>query len=127
MNRFAEVGSSLVNLDVSVASHSQQLIHGIDDQRSGSLFIFGLCVLRAVDFYRFMLSFRDLEREYPGLEFEVHHLEPCTIPAVTFRGVIPPRPEKERKIRVSEQSQVDTASESARASDKTDLALGHAS
>ena len=57
MNRFAEVGFSLVYLDVSMASHSQQLIHGISDQRSGSLFILGLCVLRAVYFYRFMLSF----------------------------------------------------------------------
>jgi hypothetical protein len=127
MDRFGEVGFSLVNLEVLMASDSQQLIHGIDDQRSGFLFILGLCVLCAVDFYRVMLSCRDLEREHSRLEFGVHLLEPSTTPGVTFRGVIPPRSERERKIPVSEESQVDTASEPARTSDKTHLALVHAS
>jgi hypothetical protein len=67
-----------------------------------------------VDFYRFMLSFRDLERGYLDFGFGVHLLVPSTTLAVTVRGVIPPRPKRERKIRVSEQSQVDTASEPAR-------------
>jgi hypothetical protein len=39
-----------------------------------------------------VLLFRDLDREY--LVFGGHLLEPSTSPAVTFRGVIPPSPER---------------------------------
>jgi hypothetical protein len=123
MNRFGGVGLgfSLVNLEVFMANRpSQQLIHGIFDQTSAFLFILGRCVRLVVDCYCSMLFFRDFEREYLGFGFGVHLLVPSTTLAVTFRGVIPPRPEKERKKnRVSEQSQ-------ERQSDKTHSALTHA-
>ncbi len=93
MNVFREVGFSLVNLGVFMASHhSQQLSHGIADQTFGFFVNLGLFVLpAAVDCHRFMFLFRDLDREY--LAFGVHLLEPSTSLAVTFRGVIPPSPE----------------------------------
>ena len=98
MNGFREVRFSLVNLELFMANyHSQQLIHGIVDQTFGFLFNLAIFVCLAVGCHRFMLLFRDLEREY--LAFGVHLLEPGTSLAVTIRGVIPPRPEREEKIK----------------------------
>jgi hypothetical protein len=113
-NRCGEVGFSLVNLEVFMAKHQcQQLVHGISDQTFGFLFDLGIWVLRiTVDCHRFILCFRNPDREYP--KFGIHLLESRTRLAVTFRGVVPPSPERERNIRVSENSQVDTEIEAER-------------